>query len=228
MPDRGSTISPYVATVRVSAFERLQWAWPAALGFAPVTALAAAQGGYFPPSWGWATIALVWLSATVVMLSRAAPGPAQISFVAAWLAVATWTGLSALWSIDVPQSMLELERILLYVAAVIAVAQLPGLRAVHHLLAGLALGIGAISLFSLATRLFPDVLRLSDSTGTYRLAQPLGYWNGLSIFAAMGMIVAAGFAAHGHRLAVRGAAAALLVPLVATFYFTFGRTGWLA
>jgi hypothetical protein len=223
----GSTVPPS-RVVRTRALDRLQFVWPGALGLAPVTGLAAAQGGYFPTSWGWATIALVWLSATTIALSRAAPGPAQVSFVAAWAALALWTGLSALWTIDVPQTMLEFERILLYAAAVVAVAQLPGARAGRHLLAGLVCGIGAISLFSLATRLFPDLLRLSDATGTQRLSEPLGYWNGLSIFAAMGMILAAGFAAHSRRLRSRAAAAALLVPLLATFYFTFGRTGWVA
>jgi len=214
--------------MRTSALDRLEWVWPGALGLVPVTALAAAQGGYFPTSWGWATVALVWLAATTIALRRATLARAQVAFVAAWAALALWTGLSALWAIDVPQSMLELERVLLYAALAIAVAQLPSARAVRHLLAGLVCGIGAISIFSLATRLFPDVLRLSDSTGAQRLSEPLGYWNGLSIFAAMGIILAAGFAAHARRLSVRGAAAALLVPVLATFYFTFGRTGWVA
>src|SRR5689334_19240772 len=110
MAHPGPAVVPESAAASAGRLEWLRWAWPAALGFAPVTALAAAQGGFFPPSWGWATVSLVWLSATVVVLSRAAPTRAQMSFVAAWAAVGLWTGLSALWSIDVPQSMLELER----------------------------------------------------------------------------------------------------------------------
>ena len=88
--------------------------------------------------------------------------------------------------------------------------------------------IVAISLFSLGTRLFPNVLRVYDPTAINRLAQPIGYWNGLSVFTALGIVLALGFAAHGRTRVARTTAAALLVPLLATFYFTFGRTGWIA
>ena len=33
---------------------------PALLAFGPVLGLAAAQGGYFPTSWGWASVPVLW------------------------------------------------------------------------------------------------------------------------------------------------------------------------
>ena len=36
--------------------------------FAPVVGLASAQGGYFPSSWGWATVPLLWLAALALAL----------------------------------------------------------------------------------------------------------------------------------------------------------------
>ena len=79
-------------------------------------------------------------------------------------------------------------------------------RSQRPLLGGLLCAIGAVSLFSLGTRLFPNVLRVYDPTAAKRLAEPLGYWNGLSAFTALGAVLALGFAAHGRTLAVRAAA----------------------
>jgi hypothetical protein len=202
---------------------------PALLGFIPVAALGSAQGGYFATSWGWAALCLFWASAVAVVVTpavRLATG--EIAFLLGWVMVAGWIGLSLLWSTDVPQTMLDLERVAVYVAGAVALVVFASSRTVPYLLGGLLCAIGAVSTFSLATRLFPGRIRVFDPTATYRLAQPLGYWNGLSVFCAMGMLLAVGYAARGRSARVRAAAAALLPLLLATFYFTFGRTGWLA
>ena len=194
-----------------------------------MTALGAAQGGYFPTSWGWASLGLL-LATGVALAGRARVQLSlpEIAFVAAWCAVSVWIGLSALWSINVPQTVLEVERTLVYVAGCGALVLIGARRHVGNLLGGLLCAISGVSLFSLATRLFPDVVRVADSTATYRLAQPIGYWNGLSIFTVIGVLLAVGFAARGRSIGTRAAAAAVVVPLLVTFYFTFGRTGWLA
>ncbi len=62
----------------------------------------------------------------------------------------------------------------------------------------------------------------------YRLAGTIGYWNGLGIFAVIGLFLALGFAARGGRLATRAIAAAALPILAATMYLTFSRGAWLA
>ena len=202
---------------------------PALVGFISIVAVASAQGGYFPTSWGWTTLGLV-LAAGVTLLSRDRIELSRIEllFVAAWAAVAGWVVLSLIWTDDLASTMSEVERALVYVAAAAAIVVIVVGRDVRWLVGGVLCAIGGVSLFSLATRIFPDTIRVFDPTATNRLAQPLGYWNGLSAFVVMGLLLALGFAARGSRLWIRGAAAALVVPMAATFYFTFGRTGWLA
>ena len=94
--------------------------------------------------------------------------------------------------------------------------------------AGCWAAITLVCAYGLATRLFPERLGYTDSIAGYRLEAPLGYWNALAIFAAIGTLLAAGFVARGRRLAVRMLAAASTVVLVPTLYFTFSRGGWIA
>jgi hypothetical protein len=204
-------------------------AWPALIGFLPITLLAAAQGGYFPSAWGWATVGLLWASGIAVVLrSSVQVSGAERAFALAWLGLVAWIALSTVWSRNLPQTVLEIERTLVYVGGVWAVVVLGRSGSARRLLGGLLVAISVIALFSLATRLFPGQLRVYDRTAVYRLAQPIGYWNGLAVFTAMGAILALGFAARGRLLVVRVMSAAVLVFLLPTFYFTFGRGGWIA
>jgi hypothetical protein len=202
---------------------------PALVGFVPIVALSSAQGGYFPTAWGWSTLGLV-LAAGVTILSRDRVELSRIEmiFVGAWALVGGWIALSLIWTTDFSATMLEVERVLVYVAAASAIIVIAAGRDVRWLIGGVLCAVGGVSLFSLATRIFPGTIRVYDPTATNRLAQPLGYWNGLSAYVVMGVLLALGFAARGSRVWMRAVAAALVVPLGATFYFTFGRTGWLA
>src|SRR5207302_6395433 len=60
------------------------------------------------------------------------------------------------------------------------------------------------------------------------LLRPNGYWNSLGIFAAMGILLAFAFAARGRHLLTRLLAAASLVVLAPTLYFTYSRGAWIA
>src|SRR5207249_9481586 len=53
------------------------------------------------------------------------------------------------------------------------------------------------------------------------------YWNALGLYAAMGMLLALGFAARGRYLITRLLAAASLVLLAPTLYFTYSRGAWI-
>jgi hypothetical protein len=196
---------------------------------ASVSTVAADQGGYFPTTWGWTSVAFLWIAGLTVLLRETVPiSRAQLLFLFAWGALLAWTALSVTWSTDRSQTVLEIERTLVYGAAAAMFVLLCGRRSQRLLVAAALWAIGAICLFSLATKLFPNALRIYDPTAVNRLAVPLGYWNGLSAFAAIGIVLALGFAAHGRTGVSRAAAAALLVPLLAAFYFTFGRSGWIA
>jgi hypothetical protein len=126
------------------------------------------------------------------------------------------------------QTVLEVERVLVYLAVVAAVLLLAGRRSARRLLGGLLAAISLITLFSLLTRLVPDRIGVYDRTAVYRLAEPIGYWNGLAIFAVIGTLIACGFAARAHTLWARAASAGAMVVLLPTLYFTFGRGAWIA
>ena len=96
------------------------------------------------------------------------------------------------------------------------------------MLGALVAGVSLIAAFSLATRVLPDWVGVYDRSGVYRLAQPIGYWNGLALFAAVGALLCLGFAARARTVLARAVCAALLVLLLPTLYFTFGRAAWIA
>jgi O-Antigen ligase len=188
-----------------------------------VAALGSANGGYFANSWSWGLLVCLWISAIVVALGsapRIRGADLAVLIGIAALTVLAWC--STLWGSDT-QALLDAQRTLFY-AAVIAAALLVIRRAaVPQLLGGVLAGVVAVAGYSLLERLAPDRFGEFDPVAGYRLTGPIGYWNGLGIFAAIGMLLAVGFAARGRVLAVRGLAAASLVVLAATLYFTFSR-----
>jgi hypothetical protein len=195
----------------------------------PVLGLAAAQGGFFPTSWGWASVPLLTF-AVVALLWRVDVGVSapEWTFATALIALTAWIGLSTLWSVAQAQSVLETERALVYVAVVATILIVLRKSFVRNLLGGLLAAIVLVSLFSLGTRVLPDRIGVFDRTAVYRLAQPVGYWNGLAIFTAMGAVLAFAFAIRARSLPVRALCAAALVLLLPTLYFTFGRAAWIA
>jgi len=197
--------------------------------FGPVVGLAGAQGGYFPSAWGWATFPLLWLAALALALrARVRLSRSERTFLGLLIALTLWTLLSATWSVAAAASILESQRALLYVAGVGAAVLVSRSRDVPRLLGGLLAGICVIAFFSLATRLLPDRVGVFEAASAYRLAQPIGYWNGLAIFTGMGALLAVAFASRSRSVIVRAVCAAALVLLLPTFYFTFGRGAWIA
>ncbi|HET8872362.1 MAG TPA: O-antigen ligase family protein, partial [Gaiellaceae bacterium] len=74
----------------------------------------------------------------------------------------------------------------------------------------------------------PEVPASADPQASERLSEPIGYANGVAILAAMGLLLAAGFAARASRTHGAAAAAASAPLFAVTLYFTFGRGAWLA
>jgi O-antigen ligase len=93
----------------------------------------------------------------------------------------------------------------------------------------LVVAVTAVSSYALATRLIPDHFGAYDPVATYRLSEPVGYWNGLGVFIVMGILLAFGVAAdRGSQFAPRAIAAAALVLLPVTLFFTYSRGSWIA
>lgn len=223
----GTIVQPSPSAVHV---ERLGDGLIVAGGSAVVVGgLAAAQGGYFSTSWGWAALLLCWAAALgLVLASSARLTVLESGTLLGLAALAGWTTASIAWSDDRAQSVLEVERGLVYVGGLLAVLLVVRRRSLHQFLGGVLAGIAVISTYALWTRLFPPRGSGVDSVALNRLAEPIGYWNGLAIFTVMGVLLALGFAARGGGAAARGAAAAVLPVLLTTLYFTYSRGGWMA
>jgi O-antigen ligase len=191
-------------------------------------ALGAAHGGYFGTSWGWAIVAGAAAVAWAASLGDAArPTGIEIAFLSGLTALAVWCALSSLWG-SRAQTIDETARALVYVIlcglAVTAVRRVTA----AVLLGGVLTASAALSLYALATRLFPDRIGTFDSVATYRLATPIGYWNALGLLCVIGLLVALALVAASES-APRAALAAAPAPvLAAALYFTFSRGSWLA
>ncbi len=202
--------------------------WIPALGaFALIAALGLDEGGYAATAWGWS--AVVVLAVLAVLLWRGVERPTRpaLALVAGLAGLTAWTAASVLWSSDVAASVLEIERILVYLGAA-AVFVLAGSG--PALLAGL---LGATSLLcgvGLARWLLgdPEVPLSADPGAADRLSEPIGYANGVAVLAVMGLVLATGFTARAVRTGSAVAAAAPVPLLAATLLFTYGRGAWLA
>jgi O-antigen ligase len=186
------------------------------------------NGGYNASTWGWLTLVPLVLVALALVLSRASPpGRLVLVFLGLLAAFTAWTWLSIAWSEDVSQTVLEGERLLVYLAAAAAFVVL-GRGQVGRLVGGLLAAITLVCGWSLYLRAFGgagsyDVASVSTDA-TRRLAAPLGYSNGLGLFAAIGILLASGLALRFRRLPF----AAPVLVLGPTLYFTYSRGAWLA
>ena len=195
----------------------------------PVMALTAANGGFFPSSWGWASLAFAWAAALAIALRlRCSLGTLELVYLGSFAALVGWYLLSTLWSAAVPNSVFETERALVYPCAVGAVLLLVRRAALPQLVAGLLVGVFGIDLYALGTRLLPDRVGHYDPVATYRLAVPVGYWNGLGILSVMAGLLALALAVRGRSSVARALSAALLPVLLAVLYFTYSRGALIA
>lgn len=191
--------------------------------------LASANGGFFPTSWGWAMLPAFWAAAVALLVrERIGLRRLELAFLGSVVAYAGWTWLSLLWTGSVTETVPEGERALVLVAVVAAALALGERRSTRPLLGGVLAAIVAASGYGLGTRLFPERLGSLDQLAAYRLAAPIGYWNGLGIFCALGVLLAIGFALRGRAPVARAGAAASLLVLAPTLYFTFSRGAMLA
>lgn len=209
---------PGVADRRLAAF---------LLGGVSVTALGAANGGYYAGAWGWGAIGFLWAAGIALGVS-ADVTRFGVVLAGAGVALLVWTILSGFWSSDLTATGLVAQRQLLYVAAVIGGLAVVRRSSVHALLTGVWAGIVLICGYGLATRLLPDHIGVIDPTSGYRLSGPIGYWNSFGLLAAMGVLIALGLAARSESTWLRAIAAASVPVLLAAQYYTFSRGAWLS
>jgi O-Antigen ligase len=218
---------------RPSAVHSALWvSWPKVAALLPglvVGTLGAVDGGFFPKSWGWATVALAALAALAALVrEEVAVGRLEALTVAVWTAVVAWIALSMVWSSVPGESRLEAERALVYLAALAAASLVLAKNAEPVLVAGVLAALTAVCGDGLVTRLFPGGrLQIDPYEGTMLVA-PVGYANALGILAALGVLLAIAVATHVPAAFARAAAAAATPFLVATLALTESRGAWLA
>jgi O-antigen ligase len=204
---------------------------PAALAaFGSVVAVGGTQGGYFPNMWGPSAAVLLALTTLWLIASgRTDAGRPDALFIGLLVLLVGWVALSIAWSSAPVQSVLDVERVLVPVAGTIAVLVLSRRRGVPDVVLAVAVAITVLCAYGLATRLFPDHFGVEfDPVAGYRLSEPIGYWNGLGILAAIGLVLSVGTAIEATSLWRRLVGSASLVVLAPTLYFTYSRGSWIA
>jgi hypothetical protein len=145
-------------------------------------------------------------------------------------ALAAFTLASTAWADSAERAFLEFDRTALYLG-VFVLAVLAGTRGnVDRWADGIALGIAAIGLLALTSRLFPDLVSTEEfrtflPSAYTRLSYPLGYWNGLAIFTGIGFPLLLRAAMLARNSLLRGLALAPLPALAAVIYLTSSRGG---
>lgn len=201
---------------------------PAGVAAVAIVAVANADGGYFALAWGWSASGFLLLALAVVAVSdRLELGRLDFVLAAAFAAYATWVLLSATWSTSATQPVLEAERTLVYLAAVVAALLLIQSSTPQMLALGVQVGALVVAAQALWTRVVPDEQAYAR-LASYRLAEPIGYWNALGIVCAIGVVLTFGLAICAPRVELRALATAALVVLAPTLYFTFSRGAYVA
>jgi O-Antigen ligase len=187
-------------------------------------------GGYFPPAWSWASLALGWVTVIALILRpQVTLSRTSLVFAGGLLAFTVWSLVSLLWTSDVTVGVQNVQRDLVYATAAALAAVCSGRQAPTRMYDGVCAGTTVVALYGLATWLAPDRLGLAtDPHSPGRLYTPLGYWNAQGIETAIAILLAAGLFAATRGRWVRMAAAAAVPLLCASLYFTLSRGAILA
>ncbi|MCA1688995.1 MAG: O-antigen ligase family protein [Actinobacteria bacterium] len=197
-------------------------------GAAITTYLGFQAGGYFPGS-----TALVAVGLEIALLLRV--GLAKNPFagfrkrsavaVGSLALFVVWSLISSGWSHAPGRALLEVNRSLLYLGALVLFGSL--VRRDGRLAAlagGVALGSIVVATAALLTRTLPRVFPVPRDVLTDRLSYPLTYWNALGLLAALGILICVGLSAAERVPRVLRVALSAAVPVLATtLLLTFSR-----
>jgi len=145
-------------------------------------------------------------------------------------AVACWTLASARWAPSVEDGFNEFNRVSLYLAVYVLTVLAASRRSIGRWTDSLALAISGIALVALVSRLFPGSFE-DQELATYlpsaatRLSLPLGYWNGLAIFAGLGIPLLLRIAVVDRATVTRGLAIAPVPAIACVIYLASSRGG---
>jgi Flp pilus assembly protein TadD len=196
-----------------------------------VLALFAGDGSAYGPLVGIGAVALflaaawlaLWLWGRVLLPQLDRAGNV---FVLALLAFVLWNGLSVLWSITPDRSWEYMNRGFIYLAFTVLglVAVLSGPKTTRFVAAGLTAALAGVIAWALLGKVVPAFF--PDSARVARLRDPIGYWNGLALVAALALPLAMWVAArreHARWLRIGGTV--LLFLTTVALLLTYSRGG---
>lgn len=193
-------------------------------------------GTYSLESRNSAGIAVWWaLIVTLGLGLLPLANPSREAFLAGGFlaALAGLTLLSMLWADSPERAFAEFNRVALYLGIFVLVVVASTRSQVAAWVDGIAIGIAAVAVLALASRLFPGVFPEGDlprflPTAQTRLSYPLNYWNGLAIFSALGFPLLLRSAVSATTLWRRALAVAPLPVIAAVMYLASSRGGFAA
>ena len=190
--------------------------------------LAFNSGGYFAGATAVATlIVAAVLIVRLIVVDEPLGGFTRPLAVAAGalMLYGVWNLVSAEWSDSSSRALLEFNRLLLYLLALVlfgSVVHSP--ERLRRVLWSLAVGFTVVCVAGLLTRTLPDVFTISAPVQNERLSFPIGYWNALGLMAVLAIVLCLHLASAEREPAIaRVLGAAALPALAATLLFTFSR-----
>src|SRR4051794_8649707 len=201
----------------------------AALVAAAVVVAALAQGLFNPTGYAAASI-LIWGTVTAGLVARALPtGPVSRPAAAAGLFLAA-TAILAMasvgWASDKGRAFEEAARVSFFLGLFVLAACTAARGERRDWLAGLAGGLGIVSVIAVFAYLQPGVLdsgRSEVPNAAGRLAYPVGYWNGAGALMAVAAVLLAHAAVTASARAWRAAATAVIPLAVLGIWLTGSR-----
>ena len=194
-------------------------------------ALAGGGGSRYGPLVGLGCAAIVVAGVVVILACLGRVGwprldPPGAAFAALLGALVVWTGVSVAWSIAPDHSWEYFNRGAVYVAffllGVFVAAAVPG--APRTVAIGFGVVLTAVMAWALAGKVVPNLF--PDGARIARLRDPIEYWNGLALVAAMAMPIGLWLAVRPeHARRTRTAAVVLLYLASVTLLLTYSRGG---
>jgi O-antigen ligase len=198
-----------------------------------IVGLALAGGGFDVSGRHIAGLA-VWL-VVVGLLVLGAASRAKLGRPLYWAVgliggLALLSAISSLWSGSVELSVIEADRVLVYLSFFLAaflIAQTDERR--QRFAEGLGIAVTLVAFLGLGSRLLPHVLSVSDGFGSGpRLRYPLGYWNANGAMFGIAVALLLWMSRRAGWTALRWISVGAMPVVLLALYFTYSRGGLLS
>jgi O-antigen ligase len=229
----GPHLGPDDGASRRSSRARLDQTAALLAPVALIVGLALAGGGFDVGARHISGLA-VWLVVVALLVFGAGSG-AKLERPLYWaggliVCLSLLCAISSLWSGSVELSVIEADRVLVYLGFFLAaflIAQTDERR--QRFAEGLTIALALVALLGLGSRLLPNVLDVAGGLGSGpRLRYPLGYWNANGAIFGIGVALLLWTSRQAAWAALRWLSIATIPAALLALYFTYSRGGLLA